>query len=172
MHNARSAYRGPATAPNRLHPERAQSAWLGAVRAGSPAATCSKVGARTIGHHLARRGRTWCAWIAQADAHTAPSACSGCSSAMTTRRAHCVARAEAADGKVSTGIVHGPRCTCLTRLRAPAHSEEGGRRRCGAHRHGQRRRSSTAVKVSVLLFGVQLRALAKLLDLRTGREEG
>jgi hypothetical protein len=74
-------------------------------------------------------------------------------------------------GKVSMGTIHGPHHTSLTRLRVLARSEEGGRRRCGAHQRGRRRRSSTTVKVSVLRVRVQLRALAKLLDLRTGRED-
>jgi hypothetical protein len=93
------------------------------------------------------------------------------------RRAHNVARSEAADdwmvdGKASTGVIQGPWRTFLTRLRVLARSEEGGRRSYGAHRRDQRRRSSTMVKVLVLWVGVQIRSLAKLLDLRTGREEG
>jgi hypothetical protein len=52
--------------------------------------------------------------------------------------AHCLVRAEAADdwmarGKVSTGCIHGPRCTCLTWSKALDCSEEGRRWRCGAH---------------------------------------
>jgi hypothetical protein len=103
--------------------------------------------------------------------------CSGSSGVTMMRRARSVAREEVAGGwtiggKVSTSAIHGPRRTCLTRLRAPPHSEEGGRWRCGAHRHGRRHRSSMSVKVSVLWVRVQLQALAKLLDLCTGREEG
>jgi hypothetical protein len=58
-------------------------------------------------------------------------------------------------GKVFTGCFHGPRHTRLTRLRAPTRSEEGRRRRCGAHRRGRRRRSSMAVQVSVLRVEAQ-----------------
>jgi hypothetical protein len=74
--------------------------------------------------------------------------------------------------KMSTGSIHGPRCTCLTRSDALNQSEEGGRRRGRAHRRGRRRRSSTAVKVPVLRVGEQLWGLVKLWDHRTVREVG
>jgi hypothetical protein len=109
--------------------------------------------------------------------HGSQRACRGSSGMMATCRARSVARSEAVgdwtvSGKVSMGVIHGPRCTCLTRLRVLAHSEEDVRQRGGAHRRGRRHRSSTAVKVLVLWVEVKLQALVKLLDLRTGREEG
>jgi hypothetical protein len=70
-----------------------------------------------------------------------------------------------AQREVFTRRFHGHRHTRLTWSKAPAHSEEGGRWRCGSHQRGQRHRSSTAVKVSVLWVGEQLQALRKLLDL-------
>jgi hypothetical protein len=75
-------------------------------------------------------------------------------------------------GKVSTGHFHGPQRTCLTWSKALDHSEEGERWRCVAHRHDRRRRSSTAVNVLDLQVKEQIQGLAKLRDLRTGREEG
>jgi hypothetical protein len=109
--------------------------------------------------------------------HGSQRACCGSSGATMTHRARSVVRSEVVGGwtvdrKVSTGAIDGPRHTCLTRLRVLARSEEGGRQRCGGHRCGRWCRSTTLVKVSVLQVGVQLRALAKLLALRTGREEG
>jgi hypothetical protein len=65
-------------------------------------------------------------------------------------------------GKVFTVSTQGARRTRLTRLEAPVHFEEGGRRRSGAHWHGRRRRSSTTGKVPILQVGKQLWALAKL----------
>jgi hypothetical protein len=41
--------------------------------------------------------------------------------------------------KVSTGHIHGPQRTCLTRSKALDCSGEGGRWRCGTHRRGRRR---------------------------------
>jgi hypothetical protein len=75
-------------------------------------------------------------------------------------------------GKMYTTSFPSPRCTHLTRLRAPACSEEGGRRRGRTHRRGRRPQSSTVVKVPVLRVGEQLWALVKLWDLRTGRVVG
>jgi hypothetical protein len=75
-------------------------------------------------------------------------------------------------GKVYTTSFPSPRCTRLTQLRAPAHSEEDGRQRGRTHWRGLRRRSSTTVKVSVLQVGEQLWALVNLWDLCTGREVG
>jgi hypothetical protein len=130
-------------------------------------------------HYRASLGPAWsdmvCMDFPSQRPHGSERACSGSPGVMTTSRARSVVRAEATGGwmvggKVSTGTIHGPQCTCLTRLRAPAHSEEGGRWRCGAHRLGRRRWSLTVVKVSVLRVGVQLRALVKLLDQCTGRE--
>jgi hypothetical protein len=104
------------------------------------------------------------------------SAHSACS-ASSALRAHAVARLAAARrrptlGKMYTASFLSPHCTRLTRLRAPAHSEEGGRRRGGMHQRGRRRWSSTAVKVPVHRVGEQLWALVKLWDLRTGRDVG
>jgi hypothetical protein len=65
-------------------------------------------------------------------------------------------------GKVYTVSFPSPRHTRLTRLRAPTHNEEGGRRRGKSHQRGRRRRCSTAVKVPVLRVGEQLWALVKL----------
>jgi hypothetical protein len=71
------------------------------------------------------------------------------------------AEAEAIDdwitcGKVFMGRIHGPWRTRVTQSKASDHSDEGGRRRCGAHRRGRRRQSSTAVNVSVLWVEEQL----------------
>jgi hypothetical protein len=51
--------------------------------------------------------------------HGSQRACRGSSGVMTTCRARSVARSEAVGnwmvgGKVSMGVIHGPRCTCLT----------------------------------------------------------
>jgi hypothetical protein len=67
-----------------------------------------------------------------------------------------------ARGKMSTGSIHGPQRTYLTWSQVLNRSEEGGRRRGGAHQHGRWCRSSTTVKVSVLWVGEQLWALVKL----------
>jgi hypothetical protein len=48
-------------------------------------------------------------------------------------------------GKVYTASFPSPRCTRLTRLRAPARSKEGGRWRGGTHRRGRRRRMAPVV---------------------------
>jgi hypothetical protein len=122
-----------------LGPGRAQSACLVIARGGSLAANrrpgCARVQTHATGRRLARRGPKHRLWTDHVEVH--------------------MARAEAADNwtaceKVSIGRIHGPRRTCLTQSKALDHSEKGGRRRCGAHRHGRRRRSSTTVKVSVL----------------------
>jgi hypothetical protein len=55
--------------------------------------------------------------------------------------------------KVYTASFPSPRCTRLTRLRAPARSEEDEQRRGETHRRGRRCRSSTVVKVSPSWFG-------------------
>jgi hypothetical protein len=57
---------------------------------------------------------------------------------------------------VYTARFPNPQCTRLTRLRAPAQSEEGGRRRGRTNRRNRWRRSSTTVKVSPSWFGKQL----------------
>jgi hypothetical protein len=65
-------------------------------------------------------------------------------------------------GKMYTASFTSPQCTPLTWLRAPAHSDEGGRRRGGTDRCGRLCQNSTAVKVPVLWVGEQLWALVKL----------
>jgi hypothetical protein len=192
-HSAHSAYRGPATEPNRPGPARpttseagpwgatvapsariartvrcAQSVCRGTVEAGSPAANrqpCYARGADPC--YRASPGTTW------SEAQTLDGPRPGPHGAQRVAMARHVAWAEAvgdrtARGKVSTGCIHGPRRTCMTRSKAIDSSEEGGRQRCGAHRRGRRPCSSMAVKVSVLRFGEQLQGLVKLLDLRMG----
>jgi hypothetical protein len=85
------------------------------------------------------------------------------------------AREEAAGGwmvggKVNMGVVHGQRHMLLTHLRGPACSEEDGRLRCEAHRHGQRRRSSTTGKVLLRRLGEDPQGKVVLCDLQHGRE--
>jgi hypothetical protein len=99
----------------------------------------------------------------------------GAKHAATVNMAHSVARAEAVGGwtvggKVKTGIIHGPWRTCLTQLRAPAHSEEGGQWRCGAHRCGRWRRSSTTGKVLLRRLREDPQGRVLLCDLQHGKE--
>jgi hypothetical protein len=73
-------------------------------------------------------------------------------------RAHAVTRLTVANWSPNLGMVYtasfpSPWCIRLKWLRAPAQSEEGGRRRGGTHRRGRWRRSSTMVKVSPSWFG-------------------
>jgi hypothetical protein len=111
-----------------------QSVCYGMTHGGSPVANqqpcCSRLQARTIGCRLARRGLKRKAWTDHIDVNT-------------TCMARSVARVVVDDSwtvgrKVNMGAVHGPQCTCLTWLRASTCSEEGERRRCGAHWRGRR----------------------------------
>jgi hypothetical protein len=75
-------------------------------------------------------------------------------------------------GKVYTTSFPNPRCTRLTWLRAPAHSEEGGRQRGKTHRRDRRCWSTTTGKVSPSWFRKQLQSSRKLLDLCNGSGRG
>jgi hypothetical protein len=125
-HNARSVCRGPATAH--------EQAWAAQPTTGLAGRRTRPVSARSA-----------------CSAHLASSAL----------RAHDVAWLTVAHrwpnhGNMYTSRFPSPRCTCLTRLRAPARSEEGGRWRGRTHRRGRWCQSSTAVKVPILQIGEQL----------------
>jgi hypothetical protein len=149
MHSAHSAYRGPATAPNRPKrrgPQPARTA-RGSARS-VPAHRQVNGGSALHGessHYRASPDPMWsdmvCVDCPRRHPHGSQRACYGSSGATTTHRAHIVVWLEAAGNwtvgrKVSIGAIHGTRRTCLTRLRVLARSEEGRRRRCGAHRRG------------------------------------
>jgi hypothetical protein len=73
-------------------------------------------------------------------------------------------------GKVNTGIVHGPQHTRLTRWRALAHSEEGGRPRCKAHWHGRQRRNSMTRMVLLQRLEEDPWGKVVLCDLQHGKQ--
>jgi hypothetical protein len=81
-----------------------------------------------------------CAQCAHNAVHSAPSALKARTVAQLA-----VARWRTNLGKVYTANFTIPWCTRLTRLRAPAHSEEGGRRRGRTHRRDRRRRMASVV---------------------------